>query len=187
MEGDNIGKVERNGGWLASKYHVMKSMIAVETAAREHIPFSTITPEDGVDGVRFNLPKMLAYLLRLYKLDVVAANPDEPPVEFSVTLDGADLSRNILQVTAGIKINDPKAIDPKSGIPIGMDDSLRVLSRELCWPCKIHIAKDTKELYHKYFTDFFAFFKQVEERRLRASRSSSLSACPRTYPPTGRH
>jgi hypothetical protein len=23
MEGDNDGKVERNGGWLASKYHVM--------------------------------------------------------------------------------------------------------------------------------------------------------------------
>jgi hypothetical protein len=79
-------------------------------------------------------------------------------------LDGADLSRNISHVTAAIKINDPRAIDPKSGIPIGMDDSLRVQSRELCWPCKILIAKDTKELYHKYFTDFFAFFKQVEER-----------------------
>jgi hypothetical protein len=164
MEGDDEGKVERNGGWLASKYHVMKSMTAVETAAREHIPFTTVAPGDGVDGVEFDLPKMLAYLLRLYKLDVVALNPDEPPVEFSITLDGADLSRNISHVTAGIKINDPRAIDPKSGIPIGMDDSLRVQSRELCWPCKILIAKDTKELYSKYFTDFFAFFKQVEER-----------------------
>ncbi len=82
MEGDNDGKVERNGGWLASKYHVMKSMTAVETAAREHIPFSTIAPEDGVDGVSFDLTKILAYLLRLYKLDVVAASSDEPPVEF---------------------------------------------------------------------------------------------------------
>jgi hypothetical protein len=164
MEGDDEGKVERNGGWLASKYHVMKSMTAVETAARVQIPFTIVEPGDGIDGVEFDLPKMLAYLLRLYKLDAVALNPDEPPVEFSITLDGADLSRNISHVTAGIKINDPRAIDPKSGIPIGMDDSLRVQSRELCWPCKILIAKDTKELYSKYFTDFFAFFKQVEER-----------------------
>jgi hypothetical protein len=165
MEGDQEGKIERNGGWLlASKYHVMKSMTAVETAAREHIPFTPVAQGDGVDGVEFDLPKLLAYLLRLYKLDEVALNPDKPPVEFSITLDGADLSRNISHVTAGIKINDPRAIDPKSGIPIGMDDSLRVQSRELCWPCKILIAKDTKERYNKYFTDFFAFFKQVEER-----------------------
>jgi hypothetical protein len=69
-------------------------------------------------------------------LDVVAANPDKPPVELSITLDGADLSRNIPHVTAGIKINEPRAFDPKSRIPIGMDNSyLRVQSGELCWPC----------------------------------------------------
>jgi hypothetical protein len=65
MEGDKDGQVERNGGWLALKYHVMKSMTAVKTAAREHIPFSPISPEDGVDGISFDLPKMLAYLQRL--------------------------------------------------------------------------------------------------------------------------
>jgi hypothetical protein len=56
-------------------------------------------------------------------LDVDALDPDEPPVEFSITLDGADLSRDISHITAGIKINDPRAIDPKSRIPIGMDNS----------------------------------------------------------------
>jgi hypothetical protein len=34
VEGDANGKVERNGGWLASKYHVMKCMKAVKTAAQ---------------------------------------------------------------------------------------------------------------------------------------------------------
>jgi hypothetical protein len=70
------------------------------------------------------------------------------------------LSRS--HVTAGIKINDPRAKDPISGIPIGFEDSTKVQSRELCFPCKILIAKDTKELYSKYFEDFFGFFKQVE-------------------------
>jgi hypothetical protein len=72
-------------------------------------------------------------------------------------------------------------------IPFGMDNSLRVQSRELCWPCKICIAKDTKELYHKYFTDFFAFFKQVEERGFDGFLfPHSLSALLKTHHPTGR-
>ncbi len=101
--------------------------------------------------------------MKLFRLDDIARDPNQPPVEFSITLDGADLSRNISHVTAGIKINDPRAVDPISGIPIGMEDSTKVQSRELCFPLKVLIAKDTKSLYHKYFADFFAFFKQVQE------------------------
>jgi hypothetical protein len=37
VEGDAAGKVERNGGWLASKDHVMKCMTAVEIAAQKEI------------------------------------------------------------------------------------------------------------------------------------------------------
>jgi hypothetical protein len=164
VEGDADGKVERNGGWLASKYHVMKCMKAVETAAQVDLPLKPLILTDDIDGVQFEYDKLLAYLLKLYKLDDVAKNPAEPPVEFSITLDGADLSRNISHVTAGIKINDPRAIDPRTGIPIGRDGSIPVQSRELCFPCKILIAKDTKDLYTDHFTDFFAFFKGVEER-----------------------
>jgi hypothetical protein len=165
MEGDTDGKVERNGGWLSSKYHVMKSMAAVESAAQKDIPLKD--PSDlppNVDGVQFEYEPLLAYLLKLYKLDDVAKDPNQLPVEFSITLDGADLSRNISHVTAGIKMNDPRAIDPKTGIPIGQDNSMPVQSRELCYPFKILIAKDTKELYNTSFADFFSFFKQVDER-----------------------
>jgi hypothetical protein len=49
-------------------------------------------------------------------------------------------------VTAGIKINGPQAKDPISGILIGFEDSTKVQSREVCFPCKILIAKDVKEL-----------------------------------------
>ena len=100
-------------------------------------------------------------MLKLYQLDKVALDPDQPSVEVSKTLDGADLSRNISHVTAGIKINEPHAINPISSIPIGMKDSRKVQSRELCYPCKILIAKDSKTLYDNYYSDFFSFFKQV--------------------------
>jgi hypothetical protein len=166
VEGDDDGKIERNGGWLTSPYHIMKAMKQVEAAADAVIPFvPTIASENdnGIDGVQFDYGKLLAYILRLYGLHDVARDPNQPPVEFSITLDGADLSRNISHVTAGIKMNDRRAIDPLSGIPIGFQDSMKLQSRELCYPVKILIAKDTKLLYKDYFTDFFEFFKGVEE------------------------
>jgi hypothetical protein len=169
MERDATGKVKRkNGGWLASKYHVMKCMTAVEVAAQQDIPLKhPLELPANVDGVQFEYAPLLAYLLKLYKLDDVARDPNELPVEFSITLDGADLSRNISHVTAGIKMNDPRAIEPKTGIPIGQDHSMPVQSGELYYPFKILIAKDMKELYSTCFADFFVFFKQVEERGFR--------------------
>jgi hypothetical protein len=163
MEADVDGRIVRNGGWLVSKYHVMKAMTQVEDAAKQVIPFFSLAPAAGIDGIYFDYPKLLAYLLKLYKLDVVASDLTQPAVEFSITLDGADLSRNISHVTAGVKINDPRAIDPITGIPIGCEDSTKVQSRELCFPFKILIARDTKTLYDNYYSDFFTFFKQVEQ------------------------
>jgi hypothetical protein len=166
VEGDEDGKIARCGGWLTSKYHGMKAMTAVSAASQSVIPFAPMGAaqlEDGIGGVQFDYGKLLAYLLCLYKLDDVARDPNQPSVQFSITLDGADLSRNITHITAGIKINDPRAIDPVSGIPIGMQDSKKVQSWELCYAAKILIAKDTKTLYDKYFSDFFSFFIEVKE------------------------
>jgi hypothetical protein len=150
VEANGEGNISRCGGWLMRKYHVMKAMTAVSTAAQAVIPFAPMGAaqlEDRIDGIQFDYRKLLAYLLCLYKLDDVAWDPNQPPVQFSIILDGADLSRNITHVTAGIKINDPLGIDPVSGIPIGIEDLAKVQSCELCYPAKILIAKDTKTLY----------------------------------------
>jgi hypothetical protein len=74
MEGDVNGKVERNGGWLASKYNVMKCMKSIKTAAQFDLPLKPLLPSDDIDGVQFEYDKLLAYLLKLYKLDDVAKN-----------------------------------------------------------------------------------------------------------------
>jgi hypothetical protein len=81
--------------------------------------------------------------------------------------------------TAGIKINDPHAKDPVSKIPIGYEDLHKIQSCELCWPFKIIIAKDTKALYANHFSDFFDFFKQVEERGFDTYTQGFLISSPR--------
>jgi hypothetical protein len=103
-------------------------------------PFS-LSPPSGSDGIYFDYENLLLFLLKLYQLNKVALDPGQPSVEFSIILDGADLSRNISHVTAGIKINDLHVINPISDIPIDMKDSRKVQSRELCYPCKIAICK----------------------------------------------
>ncbi len=138
----------------------MKSMKAVEVAAQINIPFSPIDPvaakdgENGIDGIVFDFGKLLGFLLKLYKLDKPHRDLTQPPVEFSIALDGADLSLNISHITAGINIKDPHAKDPVSGIPIGYKDLCKIQSQELCWQFKI-IANDTKTLYANHFSNFY--------------------------------
>jgi hypothetical protein len=79
-------------------------MSKVEVAAQDTIPFYPLPPLSSIDGIYFNFEKLLLFLLKLYQLDKVELDPEQPPVELSITLDGADLSCNILHVTVAIKI-----------------------------------------------------------------------------------
>jgi hypothetical protein len=100
-----------------SKYHIMKAMLAVSTAAQAVIPFiptGAAQLKDGIDGVQFDYSKLLAFLLCLYKLDNVMADPNQPFIQFSIALDGANLSQNITHTTAGINIKYPCVIPVES-------------------------------------------------------------------------
>ena len=162
VEGDDEGKVQYGGGWLASEYYVSQAMREIEEAAADVIPFVSIQVP-GVDGIQFDYASMVDYILKMFQLDEIAKDPTQSPVMIAITLDGADLSRNIQHVTAGIKILDPRAIDPRSGLPIGVEGSAKIQSRELCFPLKILIAKDNKALYNTHFVDFFNWFKTMGE------------------------
>jgi hypothetical protein len=165
MEADENGKIDRMGGWLTSTYQVKKAMKKVEEHAKGVIPFDVVDI-DGIDGFKFDYEPLLLYLLDLFQLEDAARDNNQPPVQISITLDGADLSRNVTHVTAGVKINDPRSIDPVSGLPIGVQDSRKVQSRELCFPFKSLLAKDSKELYDNHFGDFFDYFKDVQANGL---------------------
>jgi hypothetical protein len=165
MEADENGRVKRMGGYLTSKYQVRKAMSLIEEHAKGVIPYEVVDV-DGIDGFKFEYEPLLLYILKLFKLKDAARDINQPPVQISITLDGADLSRNVTHVTAGVKINDPRSIDPVSGLPIGVQDSRKTQSRELCFPFKSLLAKDSKELYNNHFGDFFAFFKDVQANGL---------------------
>jgi hypothetical protein len=104
------------GGWLTSKYQSMKAVTAVKEHAKEEVI-------PGIGGFKFDYEPLLLYLLKLFKLQDAARYSNQPPVQISMTLDGADLSRNVMHITAGVKINDPHSIGPVSGLPIGLQDS----------------------------------------------------------------
>jgi hypothetical protein len=111
---------------------------------------------------RLIIPKCLSLLLfELFQLDHIARDPSQPPFQLACTLDGADISKFVSHVTAGIKILDPRAIDPISHLPIGLEGSKKVQSRDLCFPFKVLLIRDTKTLYQEHFKDFFDVFSKL--------------------------
>ena len=116
-------------------------------------PYVMIT-EDGIDGVKFDYSKLLDFILKTFLLDQIAR--EEGNVKLIVTLDGADLSRNVQHATCGIKIVDPHTVNTLTVVPIGLEG---VQSRDFCFPCKILLTKDTKALYQTHFSDFVKWTK----------------------------
>ena len=135
------------------------------------VPYTLIDDGDGVDGVHFDYTKLLIFLFKMFKLYGIAVT--EGRVKISVTVDGADLSRNTQHVTAGIKILDPRAINPLTGIPLGFEG---VQSQEFCFPVKILLAKDTKCLYKTHFTDFFEWAAKLNTVGVGPFKKCSVSS-----------
>ena len=133
------------------------------------VPYIMIENDDGVDGIQFDYAKLLTFLLKMFKLDIIAVR--EGGVQIAITLDGEDLSWNIQHVTCGVKICDPRAVNPITGIPIGCEG---VQSREYCFPFKVLLAKDTKVLYQTHFKSFLNGQKHCTKLVMGNTSSSKL-------------
>lgn len=83
-------------------------------------------------------------------------------IEICITLDGAELCDYLSHLTAGIKIIDKRAIDPRSGRPLcSYTDNLlgfACQSRNFFIIFKSLIGKDTKHAYNE-FSDFLSFLR----------------------------
>jgi hypothetical protein len=145
------GKIKRGGGILCPEKAIRDAMYAIEDAASEVIPFKML--DGDVDGWEADYGKWLIYVLDLYQLLEVAKDPLKPRVELATTLDGVQISDNITIVVAGMKVTDPRAIDPRTGEYVSLFQS-----PSLCIPLKIVVTPDTKATYNEYFANLFLFF-----------------------------
>ena len=59
---------------------------------------------EGHEIIRFNYTHILKFLLKMYKLDILAKSTEN--VKIAITLDGSKLTKQLFHVTAGLKIID---------------------------------------------------------------------------------
>jgi hypothetical protein len=108
--------------------------------------------------------EVLRFVLKTFGLYEIS---QQESVELSLTLDGADLCDGITNLTAGIKVTDGRAIDPRDGSPPSMDDVsfghiFNNQSRNYCFTIQSLIGKDTKRAY-KEFANLFKFFENIKK------------------------
>jgi hypothetical protein len=93
-------------------------------------------------------------------------------VEVSITPDGAELCDGLCHLTAGIKVTDPRAVDPRDGKRLscfgdGMGCIFSTKSCHCCFAVKSLLGKDSKEAYQE-FSDFFFFLERIMREGLPA-------------------
>jgi hypothetical protein len=148
---------DRGQGWIASEYKMQLVRKAVEDQAKMQIPFEAFyDSSSGIEGIHFDFDKLLNFILVLYEIDLEKFSK-ENPVQIAYTLDGADLTQNQTHLTCGIKIVDPRAINPESKLPIGIEGSHKIQSRENCHVFYSVLAKDKKDSYKNICKPFFDF------------------------------
>lgn len=153
-------------GSLPSKSTILRCARKLEAAAKELCPFtmigrtfqdeetqharehsSTMTDDDDDsvvgEGFEFDTVKVTETLFRAYGLIDEAK---QRSVELGLASDGAQLTNTVSHVAAGLKFNDVTMRDPTTKKPMLLHspDSL-VQSRNLCFPLRIVIAKDSKK------------------------------------------
>jgi hypothetical protein len=126
------------------------------------ISFHPVECEFG-EMYALNYEKMVRYILKAFSLDKIA---ETESVELCITLDGAELTKDLSHLTFGIIVTDCCAIDPRDGSPCSYNEDgiignlFKVQSRNYCFILKSLLGKDSKKAYYE-FHDVFEFFDKL--------------------------
>jgi hypothetical protein len=166
-------------GFIPSKSTILRCARKLEALAEDYCPFKMIgqTFQDDFDtenddsigeGFEFDAIKTTETLFDAFGLMNEAKRR---PVELGLSSDGAQLTHTISHVAAGLKFNDMAIRDPITKCPLLLHepDSL-VQSRNLCFPLRIVIAKDSK----KTLDGFRPLYDMFNSGKV----SEALSVCP---------
>jgi hypothetical protein len=109
----------------------------------------------------------LDYILNKFGLLKIIDNPNTTePVKVAVIFDGRSISRFLGHVTGGFKLVDGRAKHPRTKESFLGDSGHNILPSHIhCFPVKMVMAKDTKELHRNEFGDFFLFLKEYEQEK----------------------
>lgn len=144
-------------GLLHSRHKLSKLCRQLEDYSRDLLPY-----ELTENSVKFDVQTAVQFILQRHGLWEGVLNKEK--VTFAATVDGGELAWKITQVSAGIKMVDPRAVDLVSGTFLfGNSGYDKVQSKHHCYPLYIIIAKDNKQLYQNHLAQFFNDVNRLEE------------------------
>jgi hypothetical protein len=140
--------------------HIQRAQYSLNRHLDDVIP---ISQEENWKTAKFDYRAFTDYILTKFGLMPIITNEETINPVIAVTFDGGTRSKFLSHVTGGFKLVDPCCINPLTGEPLfGENGCTKVQSLAHCFPIKIAIAKDSKQLYCTEFVDLFAFFKEYE-------------------------
>ena len=163
-------------GLFKSRQELSRLSRKLEEHGAQFLPYS-ITE----NSVSFDVYAAVRFILEKFGLWSYVENEDL--VTVAATVDGGDLAWKLTQVSGGIKICDPKAINPLTGEKLfGECGTKCVQSRYVCFPLKVHIAKDNGN-YDKHLSVFFHDLESLEDDYiygLQFSQGADMSSLQKT-------
>jgi hypothetical protein len=139
----------------------------VEHYGNHICPFTTgFLPNGGGEFVEFDPKSVVSLIVKSFQLEDIAKTR---PVTLSQSIDGAQLNKRDTHVLYGMKVNDKAAICPVTKQPIFANpDKTTLQSRNNCFPLKMILARETKQIYQEFkvLFDMFKAEGTVEESLL---------------------
>ena len=149
-------------GWLASRGDILDVEQAVHDIMQREVPFKTImdpAKPHGVDGVLFDplWPFFEEFLKSFGLLEIAKVRS----VQVGATIDAADISRLVSQMSMGLKPIDPASLCPKTKLPLGALTATKFQSASNQRPFAIYFVKDGKTVYTTTFKLPFEFLAKM--------------------------
>jgi hypothetical protein len=101
-------------GILPSRSSIQKASYELHGIGQELIPFHKKESELG-EVFQYDFECFIRFILKMFGLHEISQTDS---VEMCITLDGAELCDGLCHLTAGIKVTDPRVVDPRDGTPL---------------------------------------------------------------------
>jgi hypothetical protein len=158
-----VEELEKNQyGCLPSRSAVQQCAYQLQELGQNVVTMERV-PSNLGECYQFNFEKQLRFLLQAFSLHDLAQRES---VEICITLDGAELTKDLCHLSFGVKITDGRAKNPRDGLPLAYSEDgifgkiFNVQSRNYCFIMKTLLGRDSKQAYNE-FSDVFRFFERV--------------------------